>query len=1168
VHANDRGKEWVSIALEILEVDGTSDSQIGIILVVTILTTIFLEIPALRESIVRSLLECMFVDSEKIATDDEKLRAILTIIGIVSVSLDIVNDAPELNGFKSLFADHRLPLSLLLTTFESLQSLPSVKEASLHSALKVIESPSLHPFAWKCSQHSTKHLDEITFSLHALTSITAESRWGGVEYQAWRLLCDVIVGSKPIPVDSRSWLYERIQRQVEIGALHRNTKMHYLRALVTRLLGFFGWTDQNFDFFATTAIANREPICESFDGLLQTIFTLMRVAADDYRTACTISKWRSLMRELIQGESVCISDCTCPSNNNVDPSINAALYCVQFLLGQLRNKHPPTPETNGLSTLSFLEQIRIQEELALSGTSERPTCFVNQGMPATPFAESGACDNSRAESLRYIAYPLLVNFLIGPEWAGLFGATETLTLKEARRLAVGISDLFTLKSRTSGEASPSRLSTQCKALCAFCELGLPVIDSVLSNDEDFSFLDKILSFLLQICDSVYARSTSHSVRSLDNRLLVQASTTLWDIHMCISEEHSSIRLVKFLEKSSSNYDPVTHPARIGPIDTPADIDCTVREVRFRVLRALLCCLEGLIKTDHASLDQVITGFDNKRQLPHSLLDTKKAFTWIEVFSADLSQGIHGQSGGISYELFVVYLRCIEACAQHLKLHAHRESQLSCLRRVVIQTVRVSDALDLVLSCTGLKGSSAFKKALTLSAYTLPSLAAHAARSIAYTNQPINVDLTVLNCVSLMRYLFQCRKILDRSIEFTMTQCFAPWETVAGLSHVSESGGLLSEEFDSGEESSVAQDDTTVYRSHKYRHPYKPHEQVKSESRSIQLHSERAWDWALCTLLQSAEYHLHDSIGLLQDSKSTFQSKSNLTLLLQHRASHITEISAVIGTYFDLTEKERALAEDASQGHPPECRRMLSLSPAAKLRLLAFVDCYLAALQRSLTVIVSFLRRPYESNVVFNASTVEALAHLHCWLIRVEECSTCDLCVGVLGWFALERTKILKVPNKGTGPKTFCDGSMVQKIQKAVIRTEQLEVSLGRFHQELSAVDYVNEQPTARSLCKQRMLNILTKQLAACRRSGRESNLKLQVSKKLEELSSCRRLSLINETETNKRRWTDSDRANLGRQRNIRSRNRVIDEWLQLDCSIGQDEALEEDAYADLEDFLE
>jgi hypothetical protein len=40
-----------------------------------------------------------------------------------------------------------------------------------------------------------------------------------------------------------------------------------------------------------------------------------------------------------------------------------------------------------------------------------------------------------------------------------------------------------------------------------------------------------------------------------------------------------------------------------------------------------------------------------------------------------------------------------------------------------------------------------------------------------------------------------------------------------------------------------------------------------------------------------------------------------------------------------------------------------------------------------------------------------------------------------------------------------------------------------------------------------------------------------------------------------------------RRRVVRSRNQIVDNWLQMDQNIGQDEGYDDDAYADLEDFL-
>ena len=158
--------------------------------------------------------------------------------------------------------------------------------------------------------------------------------------------------------------------------------------------------------------------------------------------------------------------------------------------------------------------------------------------------------------------------------------------------------------------------------------------------------------------------------------------------------------------------------------------------------------------------------------------------------------------------------------------------------------------------------------------------------------------------------------------------------------------------------------------------------------------------------------------------------------------------------------------------------------------------------------------------------------------------------GIRIWLSAERAHLEQRMQGGTH---VAEGTILKKLRKLEQRADELETSLHRLGRSLdrtksngASLDFVKSVDAITGLQLQRI-----------------------VTRKLKSLDRHHSTLEVDSVKKKKRKVTEEleKRAQRERKRQtIRSRNRVVDKWLQLDKSIEED-TRRNDAFADLEDFL-
>ena len=499
-------------------------------------------------------------------------------------------------------------------------------------------------------------------------------------------------------------------------------------------------------------------------------------------------------------------------------------------------------------------------------------------------------------------------------------------------------------------------------------------------------------------------------------------------------------------------------------------------------------------------------------------------------------------------------------------------------------MRVRDSLTSILCTYRLSVSTAIKKTISLSFYALPSLARFVTVQAQF-GQDCSEIFKHWNAssVSLKSSLDLCSVVLERKSEKGLGYS-PPWELTLG-------NLTIQAEDDSDMECSNALGSDRVQPVPAEISTCNLDENTMNEH-CVQLDSERAWTWVFNATLQSMEFSWDDSFDAIQ-CKDMFASIDGQVHYVKHRKIEHTEVLGSILFLLDILTK-RIDEEGSSDNILSQAVFVLPLS--TKTRLLALLDRIFIVLQKALRTITGFLRRPYSDQRARSFALAESSCCVFSWIDCSEDGS--ELTVAVRKWLKVERdvaSCLSGIPGLGDA------SSLLRKLPQTVTRAEELECTLRSLLDELPG-DRKSQKKKRRRKTKRGQeeanssfshINFLRSR-ADCSTSGNDeatrtnAHMFAAVSEKVESIEvSLQRFceeefdsdsgeeagvvpSVEQREERRKRRAAAA--AETGRhvrkerkKRHLRSRNQAVDRWLRAD-QIG-DEIVEDDAYADLEDFL-
>jgi hypothetical protein len=1210
MYVMERAQAWVHTATAILESSRQEfeDSR-EYVLVLAVLITIFCEVPMARSSLVRCMVQSFSIESN-LAHD--ALVASLHCL-VISVVLQTKEDGhllnpnnSELDQVADVFSK-QLPMTLFFDLARALSPLPSARRALLAAARKGLQTPFETDLWWTVGtscRGAKENIERLKCGLFALCTLVSSSEWGGLEVEAWKILSDAVVESKPpLPTAARTWLFSHLKELARDRSLCVDAAEHVLRACLVRLLSFFGSDQSGRVRFAPEKLfvvwddrseqaSSQSKQIEDFVGLFDLVLTLVHYVAywssGKVEQRAILSLWRGKLLSLIYSwrktESVVELDevhefrrAPTPTKcDDVDLLCNVAVQCVFAILRYV------------------LEQKFVLEGVALSSSQEMAAMLVSQEsrslglvnvdlLPAWMHQPShggafsstpSAFNKSQSKPLRIALCDMVTEFMIGTRW--LFAPDDSdicLRDDELKQLSLGVSAIVAAKRKLTGSLHrdqhakvlvASGTETACRIFEVLCASSLRPIETAISEEGNLEEIDEMVAAILDLCEVMTRLSEADSFDG--KHRFERHFVVLWELYSSLCEEVSVVRFISYLESQHASWsDESQESASLRSIRCAGDIDSAVRRIRSTVLGVVLSYFSALNRQSwHRSASN---GAANSNQSHVSLLN------FVGALSHDLLLGLAGASGGLTSDLFLLYTDCIDACAGALTNLVPDMSQNE-RRSVWSVCTKAATSLETILCRVALKGSALFRKAAMLTSYILPSVSRLAVRSFLLDTTEGGTSDTCTPSVFAAVSLKQCLGVMKPGGGANVSSALdcdmlgdhsgAESDGVEGLRNIPAVVVVSPGAVPRG----TARDANGANR---------------QAQTSIQLGSEKVWSWAFSSALLAFEQTCGESQQTIQHTLPMFRSHQGAKTYFARRKEEVENIFETVGLVFKDTSQEGSAQDKREKTVCDSFSDPLTvqLPTAVKLRLNALLDRMLSVLQRAIQLIVKY----YRSHAGFESITnrlalVEALVCVSAWL--QQRTTGVEFTTGARRWYAAEKRRAALPQTKRQSH--IAEASVLRRLPNTMFRIEELEESLLKTYQL-----FVVSKQTAR---KKRQSEVLREYASFIAGSEDDDSLSTHGSKLKAEPFQAMLLGKLNFLEEqrsvlekelqgsssdelagglSRKRKSAQEVERLvqreGRRRVVRSRNQIVDKWLQMDQNIGQDEGFDDDAYADLEDFL-
>lgn len=1163
--ALERAKTWMHCANDTLQ--SRSADVMDLAAVVVILVCIYVEVPMARTALVRTAQTSFSVETDS-GVEIAHVATIYSLIISAVLSASAANGSPcmgvssDLDRLSDVFS-LPVPLDVFCDLARALAPLASARTALLAAAQKrLVGTFPMKIFCRGVIDSSAR----VKCGLFALVVLLRTSVCDDIEIDAWSLLSDAIVENLPhLPLPARSWLFCQLKDSVVKKYLSGKLVNHLLRACLSRLLAFIRPDRFGREYFAyEIALANSEIDLEEHSedivGLFDLVFTLLSVNSDcledgtiEEEKSEALRRCRELLPQLLElydpdtneaaaGEGFGSQRAALPALV-IDGGFPCylAFYCLSLALravesGRLTFDGKVLPPRDSITML--LVNLEL-EELGEALESKSPPKW--HSPEERLVGNCGrAVDNTKRIHIRLALNDAVIELLVGP--GPIVSSDSDSSILLAKQLSVIVGRRRQLLDGLRGEMDNDAIvsCSQNKLAVAFegfCSIVVPVLGRSISCHGEFSEFTEMLSATLDICDRLVGDTEPRFEELSLHRCLVCFRV----LYTTLCEEKAAVRLIDYLE--SQRCEGGGKQVCRMSLDGPDDVDCVVRRVRLSVVRCVSCGLNDRLRCMDS---ETFEGEPRSRKLEYFL-------RFVSSITSDLRAGLEGASGGLTYDLFLSMIDIMDQCASVL-LGAFASS--GSIDSPIIASLgsvcqASSNALEWIMCNFALQQAAAFKKTLMLCVGTFPT--------IARRLLPPSSRMHLSRSSSIAARLFhQLALILKRKAELDSTPG-TPWNVVVGKDHLGGKAHLIDEDDvsdisevggDTGDRQGMLSCNAIL---------------DGMERETILLQTERSWTWSLCCVLQAFEDDWAGSQCLEQDKADSIVELSSYYAA---RQSELAETLRSIGMLFQSAKYETKI-DPSKQPDMTVCA--LALPSAAKTKLCATVDRIFIALKKSTQRIVS--QFCIQSRVPVGdrscRSFAEALSCLSAWLCALTDGA--ELSSGVQRWYLAEQrlAGLLFCENTAYAP----EAAVLRRLPKLVFRLEDVDFNLRKLLRMIqgfaslpnkcgrssllniigSVVDHAVTEPTSDAFCK-----LLSDKVTFLEREQVRLEYDFGLSTADDQASGEKRSRTIDAGRNVKRDL---------RRRTVRSRNGVVDAWLQLDSKIGADEAVRDDAYADLEDFL-
>jgi len=686
----------------------------------------------------------------------------------------------------------------------------------------------------------------------------------------------------------------------------------------------------------------------------------------------------------------------------------------------------------------------------------------------------------------------------------------------------------------------------------------------------------------------------------------QTIPSLWKIYLEVGGEDGACRLIRYLDER------LVRAKGTGvsdlAIESHEDIDELVRSVRIAVLSALA----SLVK------------YSQERSRNNSAMTLGLLLENVSSLCADLYVGLKGKSGGITRNVFMAYLTAIDACVDAVLSMDHgiigQEFSSGAINIGKARSLIESSSLHLWnIPCKFCLDQEArtFKTTLDMALSGLQSVRRHIEFVLACIGEDSSTSDNFNGpqsnkCDSLSHASEQCVEALRKGLTATRKR-------------KQSSRKVLDDDSSSSDSSSSDGDDD--YESDNniegtLKHPGKGSGKSAPETSSVvvykalrrlQVNTSNTWAWTQTTVFLAIETNWAESQSIIKAKNLDARAHSfdQLAIYVACRYKELSSALSCATSFLDMAQysnRGKVGSISSSQNHSDgeECEfddkddqnsLLLSemLSSTTKLRLCSTLDRITTTLRAALRIISMLLKeskdggKSAERTLTLHSSIRfgESLACLSAWFA----CSKNDralLTSGTRRWFHNEKARYRAAKAKAKAGGYHLDQDpILSRLPKALYQMEELEVS---FQKLASAIPAPSKKRNGSKACSKFLsgVDILLPCFADTSQSNEESRSFATIASEHRDRlasSSDSKLSSFDmalisfeDKEDDLGNATLGKRKRRGRntavdkhlrkaQRNIlRSRNEVVDEWLDLDAN-NADRNDSIDAFVDLEDFL-
>ena len=1138
--AAERAQAWIHAAMSMLE-KADFASKVSAIL---IFVSVFCDVPSSRSTLVRS----MVGDGKSLDEVD------CCIIGTLVRSLTEESDMQALDPISSFITSRTLPFDTFRLLADTFALTASGRESILSFSQKHLYVQNIPWWATTDNEGKSERKQTTQSALYGLCALLA--KWDHVALNAWSILSDFLVAGKPsLPLAIRSWLYCELRNSLILDKFPASVADHLLRALLTRLLTFFDWTndERQLKFIPERAVTSfhgsqkplvREDLSSLF-GLV--VELLLKSARDNVVEDASTESCRLKLQSI----------CTNQTNATFvfGDTINSAFYfdVVSSLLASstsyVFSKVSSDQSLRGIVSIepslkTVAELIAKEEKRSLNTCPSSPPSACNE-MPRwlTGISTSRCGRNSVVQPPDLCASICCV--------VCLFVSRAFVALDSERQvmLASSISCMFKCRQRME----PLNRGTLGHEL-SFIQYISPEILSLFSDvlvrmftDEPplLGDLELIMAGLEQVCDDISSlpQATPHNCRQADEAVMLFGAISL--LYRRVASESPTSQLLCYLEKKHSLSQSTRADANgLLVCSGSAATDRVVHVFRTKVLGALATCIKAV---SNGHIEEVTTVDASFLQKSHALtIKGIEASAFISQLlqstAEDLLDGLRLLSGGITSKMYILFVEIIEtACTLILR-------GVQCVRehKSIDNAVQATSLLVNNIMCDFTIPAPLFKKTIDLALLLLPSLRRGFAMR-CFTEKLTVGDMPTAFFTNISTQVLQM--LMDRS-----SDCAISWSQPTGPDILTGDDDIDSEP---GEQTIRIPLEITIPSASVARTTFENNTVVK-------MANEAAWSHALNALCMAADRSFTEASLRWQNCENDDCPDADLLQCPGYLFWRREEDSL----FMNLICRCLQHAKTESNEVTPVKVLAQYMPKASKVKFLVALDKIIMFLAKALRLSMKWIQK---GAGISSLAMAEIIAVVAAWASD----DTLDLITGARRWFQAER--------HGSTNSREVD-KVIGRLPKTMLRVDELESVLQKLDAAMLIWKDKESSPQASRLeVMEHAMMLALSNDATPPRLQRNVSLSQVVSKRLQSATASRVHDFVSyyaESEGLQEGLGDSDRKRkrqnalakrMRRERNQpipRSRNPVIDLYQQLDYDDAfNDDDDFDDAYADLEGFL-